>query len=349
MFEVNLAEEHHVWRDRPKSLRFAPEVVGHRVLDFFHHGPLPENIDYSKKIAFMHPSRRGVFCFVNQDMPHVVKRCVNCLENHTLMKHDADNELRPLALKMIHRAWQCFGGGMGPNFIRTDEIANLTSAHFEKNCFSRMRVGLAVQVVSTRAGSMMVKAAAGECGPGCAPLPERERVLYSCLIELCKKLDRIVDIMNARGERGAPIMNSPQHGLIGEVLDILKWFSDWRSALEAAEQNLETAFFGKTLWEDLPGLLLGVACTARFNLAMFPGESMLQRRLDQDVCEHHFNHVRQGGGSSHSNPAAYEACRLTAVAGTVHAASLGNRGNSSGAHVTVAEAMEPLARKRSRR
>jgi hypothetical protein len=344
-FEVDLAVQNHVWRDRPRSLLLFPEIGGHRLLDFFHHGLLPGNIDYSKKIAFAHPSRRGEVVFVNQDMPHILKRTVNCIERHTLQKRGPGGEFEPLSLKMIHEAWKCLGGGSSV-FVRTEDMAALTIAHFLKECFNRMRVGLAAQVASRRAASVMTRAAAGGCAAGRQPLPLAEQRLYSSLIAFCLKMDRIVDIMNARGtEREAPILNSPQHVLIDEVLDILKWFADWRSEVEDSDLEVEEVFLGKRLWEDLNGLLLGVACTARFNLARFPLEAMLQRRLDQDPCEHHFNHVRQGGGTSHSNPTAQEATSSTAIAGTLHAASLGDRGNSSGANVSMAEAMEPLPKR----
>lgn len=95
------------------------------------------------------------------------------------------------------------------------------------------------------------------------------------------------------------------------------------------------SFFRKQLWEDLNGLLLGVACTARFNLASFPEGGIVQRRPE---------HVRQGAGS-HSNPLSYEASRLTAVAGTVRSGALGIKGNSSASHISMEEALSPLAKR----
>ena len=62
------------------------------------------------------------------------------------------------------------------------------------------------------------------------------------------------------------------------------WFSEWKSGLEAHREDPEVAFLHHTTLEDINGLLLGVACTAGSNLAMFPDEALVQRRLDQDPC-----------------------------------------------------------------
>jgi hypothetical protein len=195
-----------------------------------------------------------------------------------------------------------------------------------------------------RGARVMLEAPKGTCGVGCSPLPVSARGLYGSLVEFSRTLDRVVDIMNARSERGAGPIDSPHSPLIHEALELLVWFCEWKSDLEAHGEDLEVAFLHHTTWEDINGLLLGVACTARFNLAMFPDEALVQRRLDQDPCEHHFNHLRQGGGAT-SNITASRACGLSAIAGTLHSAAMGGRaGNSGQATRTLAEAMEPLPR-----
>jgi hypothetical protein len=312
--------------------------VGHEVLDFFHHGTLPGNIDYSKNVAFLHPTLDGVYVFINQDMPHTVKRIVNTLESsnpsngkkRALSKYNG-GVLEQLCLAMIKRAWEHVGGG-NPGAIRDEHTRAMTRQHFEKDCFSCMRVSLAVQVVSARAAGLLKRIKDGETGRWSDdPLPDGERARLTSLIDLCEKTNRIVDIMNARGEEhGAPILNSPRAPLIDEVLDILKWFADWRSELVAAGHDVDKeVFFPRELWEDLNGLLLGVACTSRFYLAYYPGESLLQRRFDQDPCEHHFNHVRGSAGATR-NPDAYQCRQATSIAGDLHAGGLtgGGTGNS---------------------
>jgi len=236
---VDLKEEGHVWRDLPRSLKHLEdmpvpyEVRGHQVLDFFHHKPLPEIIDLSKQIAFVHPSGRS-FVFINQDMPHIIKRCVNPLESsnpgpskRSIRKHH-HSHLEHLCLAMIKAAWEHVGGG-DPRLVRDEHTKKLTKQHFDKDCFSRMRVPLAVQVVSEPAARICERVAGGEPGAfGRRGMPATAQQGYTSLIELCRKLNRIVDIMNARSEKGAGILNSPRHPLIYEALDLLKWFSDWR-------------------------------------------------------------------------------------------------------------------------
>ena len=288
--------------------------------------------------------------FVNQDMTHVTKRCVNTLElsnpgsgkSRSLKKHH-EGVLEELCLDMTMRARECLGGG-DPACIRDSDTRRLSRQHFEKDCFSRMRVPLAFQVVSASAARLLRRAAAGDHGYGKSALPEGARK-FTCLIELCEKLNRVVDIMNARSEMKAPILSSPQHELISESLGILGWFAEWHADLGRSGEDMDTAFFPQALWEDINGLLLGVACTARFCLAAFPGEQLLQRRLDQDPCEHHFNHVRGNAGSTRS-PDLRQCTQSTSTAGDMHAGGLtGGLTGNSGQKSTEASFLSPLPRK----
>lgn len=188
-----------------------------------------------------------------------------------------------------------------------------------------MRVALAFQVVSLRAASLMENAVR-LCTP--AELPGKDK--YSSLIVLCRKLDRLQDIFNARSQRSAPILNSPQSALLEEVIEILGYFADWRGDLAARGKDLEVSFFPSAWWEDLNGLCLGLACTARFYLASNPGCALVQRFLDQDPCEHSFNHARlnMAGGA----PDARSASTSSGIAGAVRMA--GGTGNSGSARMS---------------
>ena len=63
----------------------------------------------------------------------------------------------------------------------------------------------------------------------------------------------------------------------------------------------------------------------RFYLGTNPGATLVQRRLDQDPCEHHFSHVRQAGGSTRAITAPV-ARRATGYAATIRL--IGSGGNS---------------------
>jgi len=117
--------------------------------------------------------------------------------------------------------------------------------------------------------------------------------------------------------------------LLDEVIEILGYFADWRSDLAASGRDLDVSFFPSALWEDINGLCLGLVCTGRFYLALHPGCALVQRFLDQDPCEHSFNHARlnMAGGA----PDARSACTSSGIAGTVRMA--GGTGNSGSARM----------------
>ena len=102
-------------------------------------------LDMEKKIAFLHPKRSDVLIFIGGDMPHIVKRIVNVLESSSKenSKRNLEHNGDKLNLKMLRDVWECDSGKMGN--LRTNM---LTNDHFVKNSYSRMRVHLAVQVVS---------------------------------------------------------------------------------------------------------------------------------------------------------------------------------------------------------
>ena len=79
-------------------------------------------------------------------MPHVLKRLVNALSNSS-----SDNESRNLHhdslcmnIRMIQQVWEATGG-----LTAALHPTKLTGAHFDKDNFSKMRVYLSAQVVSS--------------------------------------------------------------------------------------------------------------------------------------------------------------------------------------------------------
>ena len=90
-------------------------------------------------------------------------------------------------------------------------------------------------------------------------------------------------------------------------------------------------------------MVLGLVCFCRYFLSLYPGAALVQRRGDQDPCEHHFAHVRARGGGS-AAVSAFRARSATSVAGTTRVFT-GGRGNSADAVVMAADAQVPLPRK----
>lgn len=115
-----------------------------------------------------------MYVMVWQDMPHLVKRCVNALEYSNPNNNHSRNLTKfcgaspcPLCLDMIYDAWAFLGGR---DLSQISIARKLTIGHFEKDCFSRMRVSLAFQVVSNSAKQLCEKAT--EEGSG---LPSKDK------------------------------------------------------------------------------------------------------------------------------------------------------------------------------
>ena len=110
------------------------------------------------------------------DMPHLIKKIVNCLERIGVLKTtnlEWDNAM--MSLKMLQDIWEQDSGRMGD--IRTNI---LTLDHFLKNSYSRMRVHLAVQVMSNSM-ACLIKSHAEACGG-------QEK--YKSILRIIERVDR---------------------------------------------------------------------------------------------------------------------------------------------------------------
>lgn len=296
---------------------------------------IPDTIDLDRAVAFEHPSRPGTVVFIMADMPHLVKRIVNVLEysnpnnghkrslEKPVKEGDVTN-LHPLCLAMeeaIHEVvGECIPGKIG--------VSKWTPQHFHKDCWSRMRCPLAFQVVSKTAADLMEGVVESEhCPPGIS----RIKKSYEALIELCRKVDRLVDIMNSDGRKiQFPMINSTNHCLLEELVGILDYFTIWRAELLREHRALETSFLTAEIWRDLHWMILGLASSCQFYLSKNgagKGGAIVQRRLNQDPAEHHFAHVRQAGGGS-SNTNAWQSCSATATSSQTRAIH-GGRGRTN--------------------
>ena len=111
------------------------------------------------KIAFVHPIRSDIIVFICADMPHLVKKCVNAMENSGPNKTRHLNfRGQKIELAMLEEIWKCDNGRFGD--LRTNI---LTEDHFQKKSYSRMRVHLAVQVVSNSM-NLLIQRHADKCG-----------------------------------------------------------------------------------------------------------------------------------------------------------------------------------------
>jgi len=292
----------------------------------FHRAALPDHIRLDKNIAFAHPIIPGLPVFIWQDMSHVMKRIVNALEfsnpgnghkrNLTrLISGTAPGSQRRevLCLSLIHDCWLALGGG-GVSQLR---FGKLTVAHFEKNCFTRMRVFLAVQILSESVAQMIehvmktkeVTVAGKEC--------------FQSTVLFCRKMNRLIDIMNAADEKDAQMVRTPHDAILYEALEILGWLADWHHGLVVGGLDPEIHFFPSELWGDMQGMVLLLVCTARYFTSSFPNVALGQRRAQQGIVEHHFGHLRQAAGAARGL-GAQQARSGTATSAAVRIAGNGN-------------------------
>lgn len=239
-----------------------------------------------KKIAFRHPTRPEITIFIWSDMPHWTKKFVNALERTDYSDSDTNLNFRgqPLSLVMLKQVWLNTKPLEGAA-LRTNRLAR---EHFEKDSFSRMRVYLAVQVVSMTMCRLIDEQIASKA---------INEEFYKPLREIIEKVDRVVDIFNGtvenrRGEKkGCENINSPTHKHVVELLDILALFSEWRA--EAKELKNSDLFIPYTSFDDLCSMVFGLVGVAQTYLKADGSRTMVQRRGNTDVLEHCFAHIRQ--------------------------------------------------------
>ena len=237
----------------------------------------------SFKIAFRHPLRPDIIILIGGDMPHLLKKIVNALERSGVKKStDLHFRGQKLSLKMLQDVWLDGNDMVSIGSLRTNK---LTADHFPpKNSYSRMRVHLAVQVVSNTMVSMI--------GTYCKDNEERKQ-FYEPIKKICTTLDRLVDIcnntsMSSNGVwKGCEPINSPDHRHIGELLDILDIFCEWRN-----ESPEKIHFIPWQSFEDLVYLIIGIIGVSKLYLKKDKSRILVQRRSGSDDVEHEFAGIR---------------------------------------------------------
>ena len=210
---------------------------------------------------------------------------VNGLENSSKSGHKRSLLLKgkPLGLDMIRRAWEAVEmGGMG-----TLRQSKLTMDHFVKNPHSRMRVFLAVQVLSLSVHELMKRFVEGD---------KNMADEYSSLMLVVSKLDHMIDIWNHPGDKGFVCIDCPDHPYILELESILVLFTEWKEESVAAKNPW--IMFSSEIYNDLCWIVYGLKGVSFFYLEERKRWSMVQRRGGTDDVEHAFAHQR----NKNSNP-----------------------------------------------
>jgi hypothetical protein len=137
------------------------------------------------KVAYWHPhfpKSAKIAIWIHTDMPHVVKKFVNALENSSEedSKQNPRRNGKPASLQMCEETWQ-----------RSWILGALRTSKLNEDCFikdaaSRMRCYLAFRITSLG----MVEINNHYC-------EEDEKAEYEPLHEVLLPLDKLIDIINA--------------------------------------------------------------------------------------------------------------------------------------------------------
>jgi hypothetical protein len=140
-----------------------------------------------------------------------------------------------------------------------------------------MCVFLAVQVITQTAWSMIIKY--------CDKNDDANEEDYRGMLEIFDKVDRLVDICNARGAnektksktaRNMHKIDHPKHPHLTELFDVLRLFEEWKSKAGGFNKH----FITKQTYEDLQWTVYGIAGSMKFD----------QGISGSDCCEHFYWH-----------------------------------------------------------
>ena len=252
------------------------------------------------KIAFPHPSRSNTTIYIMGDMPHLVKKVVNCLEmsgNQKSQRHlEYDNE--HICLSRLHEIWEKArkdtNNNGKPSLLG---FRKLSYDHYIKNPNNRMKVHLATQVCS----QTQIKVVEN-WGDGDRDLK---------VIPLLTNMDRFIDIMNGSGNKNCHHINSPDHHHLDELLEILDFFRLWKNQKE--EKPL--SFITSQSYEDFQWTILGLVGICKQYLSPEKYRVIDQRRAGSDCIENHFancNHSCPNGSLSEFRSASAKATGVNA-------------------------------------
>ena len=101
---------------------------------------------------------------------------------------------------------------------------------------------------------------------------------------MCEKTDRFIDIMNGNYKKGCSNIDSPDHPLLFELLDYVKWLNMWRNQ-SILEENKQL-YFADSTHQDTVWCALSLVYTAMKQMPA--GCDIIQRRLGSDFLERGF-------------------------------------------------------------
>jgi hypothetical protein len=155
--------------------------------------------------------------------------------------------------------------------------------------------------------------------------------VYSSIVQVISKLDRLIDIMNGTWENNRHVfkkctnIHSPNHPHLDELLDVVRLFYRWKKEV-GKEKEL---FIPETTFEDLCWMVFAVVGVAKEYLDKDESLVMLQKKSGSDVCENHFGNIRAQG----AKPSAITAQQLTARGEAMRSNTFSGKSKRNTSHI----------------
>jgi hypothetical protein len=211
------------------------------------------------KVGIWHPyfpKEYKIIIWFHSNMPHVIKKFVNCLENSGMPDSKRNLHLRgmPLSLKMLEKMWR---RSRIEGALRTSK---LSEECFIKDAASRMHCYLAFHITSEG----MVRVNNQYC-------TEDEKKQYEPLNGMLLLLDKLIDIINAKRQKGYEGIDLPTHPYLDHLLMIVKVFTKWKS-----ETVDDYQFVPMSTYQDLCWVCFSTIGLAKTYLIDNPDDNFVQ-------------------------------------------------------------------------
>ena len=321
------------------SFKFLATISAKTILSKHFDATLLKDLPLDYKIAFKHPclylAEKGILVFIGGEMPHWAKKFRNALDNK---KRELTFRDKRLSLSDLYDIWIASGDGdvSGGCFVKKYKFG---VEHFRLNSYNKMRVFLAVQIMSLTMIEMIRDV--------CKPIEEGGRGYdigqYSSVIEIFTAVNRLVDIMNGKAMNGnkfldVELIDQPTHRHTEELLKILKLFTEWKVECKKYPKK----FITRESYEDLCWMVFGVVGIACTYLKEDGSCKMHQGRSGTDPLEHLFCKLRSK--NSNGTQLDYNQGISTESVGTggSHLFSRSGGQNAAKAHVEPADYFHTL-------
>ena len=181
-------------------------------------------------IAYPYPTVDNEIISSAADMGNGVKKQTNAVKLSGKEKHKRDLHLNglPVQLRMAYDVYKESSDYKTEGTITL--FPKLGVDVFEKTSKSRMRFALAARAMGStiakciRSHHLLVKKASPRT--------------FDSYLEVCEKTDRFLDILNGNYKKGCTSIDSPNHPLLFELLDYVKWLKKRRNQSLLAKKQI---------------------------------------------------------------------------------------------------------------